>query len=188
MFRHALLLAGGADATSGGCETMLRVSVEACERYFQAFQFVLGPAYRRAKRSISRCSRQKAKPESSAFCPVRARPGSDLECGRILPHPSSSGCHVLNRPRLSVLPYPRRRRKDGGRHAGRGGSPTELPPLGSRFSTPARRIMVRLCEAKGISLNRRDHSRRRSWFSPSSRNCSMRQPPGPTSAFGRKPW
>jgi hypothetical protein len=41
MFRHALLLAGGADPTSGQCETMLRVSVEACERYFQAFQFVL---------------------------------------------------------------------------------------------------------------------------------------------------
>ena len=41
MFRHALLLAGGADPTSGQCETMLRVAVEACERYFQAFQFVL---------------------------------------------------------------------------------------------------------------------------------------------------
>ena len=36
-----LLLAGGADADRGQCETMLRVSVEACERYFQAFQFVI---------------------------------------------------------------------------------------------------------------------------------------------------
>jgi len=41
MFRHALLLAGGADPTHGQCETMLRVAVEACERYFQAFQFVM---------------------------------------------------------------------------------------------------------------------------------------------------
>ena len=41
MFRHALLLAGGADPTDGQCETMLRVAVEACERYFQAFQFVI---------------------------------------------------------------------------------------------------------------------------------------------------
>jgi hypothetical protein len=41
MFRQALLLAGGAEPTDGQCETMLRVSVEACERYFQAFQFVL---------------------------------------------------------------------------------------------------------------------------------------------------
>ena len=41
MFRHALLLAGGADPTDGQCETMLRVAVEACERYFQAFQFVM---------------------------------------------------------------------------------------------------------------------------------------------------
>jgi hypothetical protein len=41
MYRNALLLAGGAEPTHAQCETMLRVSVEACERYFQAFQFVM---------------------------------------------------------------------------------------------------------------------------------------------------
>jgi hypothetical protein len=41
MFRHSLILAGGAEPTNAQCETMLRVSVEACERYFQAFQFVM---------------------------------------------------------------------------------------------------------------------------------------------------
>src|SRR4029079_5495500 len=41
MFRHALLLAGGADPTDGQCETMLRVAVEACERYFADFPFVI---------------------------------------------------------------------------------------------------------------------------------------------------
>ena len=41
MFRHALLLAGGAEPTQGQCEIMLKAAVEACERYFQAFQFVL---------------------------------------------------------------------------------------------------------------------------------------------------
>jgi hypothetical protein len=41
MFRHSLLLAGGAEPTHAQSETMLRVSVEACERYFQAFQFVM---------------------------------------------------------------------------------------------------------------------------------------------------
>jgi len=41
MFRHSLLLAGGAEPTHAQCETMLRVSAEACERYFQAFQFVI---------------------------------------------------------------------------------------------------------------------------------------------------
>jgi hypothetical protein len=41
MFRHSLLLAGGAEPTHAQCETMLRASVEACERYFQAFQFVI---------------------------------------------------------------------------------------------------------------------------------------------------
>ncbi len=41
MFRHALLLAGGAEPTNGQCEIMLKAAVDACERYFQAFQFVL---------------------------------------------------------------------------------------------------------------------------------------------------
>jgi hypothetical protein len=41
MFRHSLLLTGGVEPTNPQCETMLRVSVEACERYFQAFQFVM---------------------------------------------------------------------------------------------------------------------------------------------------
>ena len=41
MFRHALLLAGGAEPTDGQCEIMLKAAVDACERYYQAFQFVL---------------------------------------------------------------------------------------------------------------------------------------------------
>lgn len=41
MYRHALLLAGGAEPTSGQCSTVTRMAVEACERYYQAFQFVL---------------------------------------------------------------------------------------------------------------------------------------------------
>ena len=41
MFRHALLLAGGAEPTNGQCEIMLKAAVDACEQYYQAFQFVL---------------------------------------------------------------------------------------------------------------------------------------------------
>jgi hypothetical protein len=41
MFRHALLLTGGAEPTQGQCEMLLKAAVDACERYFQAFQFVL---------------------------------------------------------------------------------------------------------------------------------------------------
>jgi hypothetical protein len=54
MFRNALLLAGGAEPTHGQCETMLRVAVEACERYFQAFQFVIwaGKSAREALASV----------------------------------------------------------------------------------------------------------------------------------------
>jgi hypothetical protein len=41
MFRHTLLLTGGAEPTSAQCAMLLRVATEACDRYFQAFQFVL---------------------------------------------------------------------------------------------------------------------------------------------------
>ena len=41
MFRHALLLAGGAEPTQGQCEVLMKSAVDACERYYQAFQFVI---------------------------------------------------------------------------------------------------------------------------------------------------
>ena len=40
MFRHAILL-NDQVATVGQCEGMLRAALEACERYYQAFQFVV---------------------------------------------------------------------------------------------------------------------------------------------------
>ena len=40
MFRHALLL-NGTVGTPAQCEAMLRAALEACERYYQAFQFVV---------------------------------------------------------------------------------------------------------------------------------------------------
>jgi hypothetical protein len=36
-----LLLAGGAELNSRQCQCVLAAAVEACERYFQAFQFVV---------------------------------------------------------------------------------------------------------------------------------------------------
>jgi hypothetical protein len=41
MFRHALLLTGGADLNPTQCEAALANAVAACERYYQAFQFVV---------------------------------------------------------------------------------------------------------------------------------------------------
>lgn len=40
MFRHGLLL-NGAVATPEQCEAMMQAALEACERYYQAFQFVV---------------------------------------------------------------------------------------------------------------------------------------------------
>lgn len=40
-YRHTLLLAGGAEASSAQCEALLEAALEACERHYQAFQFVL---------------------------------------------------------------------------------------------------------------------------------------------------
>jgi hypothetical protein len=41
MFRQALLLSGGADPNVQQVERLLVTAIEACERYFQAFQFVV---------------------------------------------------------------------------------------------------------------------------------------------------
>ncbi|WP_374306011.1 YbjN domain-containing protein [Methylocella sp.] len=41
MFRHAIVLAGGADLNGPQCQTVLTSAVRACERYYQAFQFVV---------------------------------------------------------------------------------------------------------------------------------------------------
>jgi hypothetical protein len=41
LFRHALLLAGGAEVNGHQCQTVLASAVGACERYYPAFQFVL---------------------------------------------------------------------------------------------------------------------------------------------------
>jgi hypothetical protein len=41
MFRHALVLAGGVEATNQQCEALLQAAIESCERYFPAFQFVV---------------------------------------------------------------------------------------------------------------------------------------------------
>lgn len=41
MYRHALLLAGGAEANDRQCEALLEAALESCERHYQAFQFVV---------------------------------------------------------------------------------------------------------------------------------------------------
>jgi hypothetical protein len=41
MYRQALLLNGGAEPTSEQLECLLMSALEACERYYQAFQFVV---------------------------------------------------------------------------------------------------------------------------------------------------
>ena len=49
MYRHGLLLNGNV-ATPRQCEALIQSALEACERYYQAFNTWCGPAKRRAKR------------------------------------------------------------------------------------------------------------------------------------------
>jgi hypothetical protein len=41
LFRNGLLLTGGAQATEAQCEALIDLALDACERYFPAFQFVI---------------------------------------------------------------------------------------------------------------------------------------------------
>lgn len=54
MFRHSLLLSGGMEPNPEQCESLLKTAVETCERYYQAFQFVLwaGKSAREALDSV----------------------------------------------------------------------------------------------------------------------------------------
>jgi hypothetical protein len=41
MFRHSLVLSGGAQASDAQCGSIVHAALTACENYYQAFQFVL---------------------------------------------------------------------------------------------------------------------------------------------------
>ena len=41
LFRNGLILSGGVEINDAQCETLIRMALEACERYFPAFQFVI---------------------------------------------------------------------------------------------------------------------------------------------------
>jgi len=41
MFRHGLILAGGVEATGRQCEALVEAALDACERYYPSFQFVV---------------------------------------------------------------------------------------------------------------------------------------------------
>jgi hypothetical protein len=41
MYRHALLLSGGAEPNEEQAAALIKAAIDACERYFQAFQFVV---------------------------------------------------------------------------------------------------------------------------------------------------
>ena len=41
MFRNSLILAGGAEFGEAQCEALIETAIEACERYYAAFQFAI---------------------------------------------------------------------------------------------------------------------------------------------------
>lgn len=54
LFRNGLLLTGGAGATVEQCEALMSLALEACERYYPAFQFVIW-AGKNAEEAIQAC-------------------------------------------------------------------------------------------------------------------------------------
>jgi hypothetical protein len=54
LFRNGLLLTGGAEASTEQCEALMALALEACERYYPAFQFVIW-AGKNAEEAIEAC-------------------------------------------------------------------------------------------------------------------------------------
>ena len=67
MYRQALLLSGGAEPNTSQVERLLVTAIEACERYFQAFQFVVWAGKTAPRRSKACCSRPSAKRRAAAL-------------------------------------------------------------------------------------------------------------------------
>ena len=70
MFRHALVLAGGVEASSQQCEALLGTALDACERYFPAFQFVVWAGKRRARGARRRHVRDLRRGVDAATIPL----------------------------------------------------------------------------------------------------------------------
>jgi len=41
MFRHSLMLTGGAEPSDAQCDALMNLAVDTCDRHYQAFQFVM---------------------------------------------------------------------------------------------------------------------------------------------------
>jgi hypothetical protein len=41
LFRHGLMLQGGAEATKGQCQELVAIAMAACDRYYPAFQYLV---------------------------------------------------------------------------------------------------------------------------------------------------
>ena len=81
MFRHALVLAGGVEIVGPAVRGAARAALDTCERYFQAFQFVVWAGKRRARRSTPRCSRPPARREVTSAA-IAAWPALPRCCRR----------------------------------------------------------------------------------------------------------
>ena len=71
MFRHALVLAGGVEATSQQCQALLSSALEACEGYFPPSSSWSGPASPRARRSTPPCSGPQQARRKALSTPLR---------------------------------------------------------------------------------------------------------------------
>ena len=52
LLRNSLMLAGGARATDAQCESLIRIAIETCERYYPSLQFVVW-AGKRAEEALA---------------------------------------------------------------------------------------------------------------------------------------
>ena len=73
MFRQSLLLAGGVEPTSQQVEVLLSSALEACECYFQSFQFVVWSGTSAKDALASVLVRDSATPEPSRWLRGRAK-------------------------------------------------------------------------------------------------------------------
>ncbi len=129
MFRHALVLAGGVEASGQQCEALLVTALDTCERYFTAFQFVVwaGKTAREALDAAMFETSGEAYPPCHApqkrgiqYAERRSRSSRRLT-GSAVTRMMTAETMAARKKQPSALilgtPGPGRRRQDGRRHA-----------------------------------------------------------------------
>ena len=157
MFRHALVLAGGVEASGQQCEALLGTALDACERYFTAFQFVVWAGKTRARGARRRHVRDLGRGVDAPSSIGASDRSATLDHRRDMTAESSDPLAQ----RFLRPPGAARRRQDGRAPCSTAGWRAGSIRASSRCSSRSRSKPCKALTRRGVTLNPKGKARGR---------------------------